>query len=497
MYRPPNTTVFMTMSTKALTMGRKSMAVCKRQDIPDILNKAAQGDTPPVYLIHGERFLCRNAADDLLDRLLPATDSTPEQRANHVHEIDGDREDFSRTLNLIKTYSLFPGRQVIRVTDTKLFHAKGVAKTLWDKLCKAHDAKELTSAGRYLTQFLEVVGMSVAGDGIEEITTLSPPHWRDLFGFAKPVDNLGWLEEIIDQLQKNDDSNIQAIEKSTAAAERFTRAFIAGIPPTNILILLAETIDKRNTFYKFIKDHGMVLDLSVASGSGKAARSDQEAIIKDLIQKTLAEFDKKIAPRALELLLERVGFHPVAVVRETEKLAIYTADAATITADDVNAVIGRTREEALYELTEALTGQRLNKALIILSRLLGNNIHPLAILATLRNHLKKMLLIHAARHLNQPHFEPGMTFAAFQKKYLPALKQGREDWTMLWAGHPYGLYLLFRQTARFDPTRLQNSLQEVLTAEYRLKGSTVPARLILENLLFKLLGVNPVEVLGT
>jgi len=468
------------------------MAVYRRRDIPDILNKAALGDTPQVYLIHGERFLCRNAADELMDRLLPPTEYTSEQRANQVHEIDGDHEDFSRTLNLLRTYSLFPGRQVIRVTDTKLFHAKGAAKTLWDKVCRAYSAKEPSSAGRYLAQLLEVVGISIADGGAEEIITLSPPRWRDLFGFTKPVDNLDWLKEIIDQLRGTDDRNVQALEKSTAAAERFTKAFTAGIPSANILILLAETVDKRNSFYKFIKDHGIALDLSVASGGGKAARIDQETIIKDLIQKTLVEFDKKIAPRALEMLLDRVGFHPVAVVRETEKLAIYAGDAATITTDDVNTIIGRTREEALYELTEAVGGQRLDEALIILDRLLGNNIHALAILATLRNHLKKMLHIRAALHVSQPHFEPGMSFPVFQKKYLPALKQGREDWTMLWAGHPYGLYLLFKQTARFDPTRLRNSLQELLAAEYRLKGSTIPARLVIENLLFELLGVNPV-----
>lgn len=472
------------------------MAICKRQDIPHILGQAAQGDTPQVYLVHGERFLCRNAADELLDRLLPATEYTTEQRANQVHEVDGDQEDFNRTLNLLQTYSLFPGRQIIRVTDTKLFYAKGAAKTLWDRLCKAYNAKELSRAGRYLAQLLGVAGISAADGGAEGITTLSPPQWRDLFGFAKPPDNMSWLQEIIDHLQEADGMNVPGAEKSQAAAEGFTKAFTAGIPPANILILLAETVDKRNMFYKFIKDHGIILDLSVPSGGGKAARSDQEAIVKDLLQKTLAEFDKKIVPRALELLLERVGFHPVAVVRETEKLAIYAGDAAIITADDVNAIIGRTREEALYELTEALTGQRLDETLIILGRLLGNNIHALAILATLRNHLKKMLLTHAAQGLAQPHYDPGMSFPVFQKRYLPSLKEGREDWSMLWAGHPYGLYLLFRQTAKFGGSRLQNSLQEVLAAEYRLKGSTIPPRLILENLLFKLIGVNTAEAHG-
>ncbi len=170
------------------------MALYKRKDIPLIVKKAAQGDPSQVYLIHGERFLCRNAADELLDCLLPVDQYTLEQRTNHLHEIDGDQENFSRTLNLLRTYSLFPGRQVIRVTDTKLFYAKSTAKTLWDKACKAFAAKELASAGRYLAQFLEVAGISTDDLQTEDISGLSSTRWRDLFGFAKPAENLGWIK---------------------------------------------------------------------------------------------------------------------------------------------------------------------------------------------------------------------------------------------------------------------------------------------------------------
>jgi len=470
------------------------MALYKRKDIPRIVKKAAQGDTSQVYLIHGERFLCRNAADELLDCLLPADEYTLGQRTNHLHEIDGDRENFSRTLNLLRTYSLFPGRQVIRVTDTRLFYAKSTAKTLWDKVYTAFAAKEFASAGRCLSQFLEVAGMSTDDLRPDDITGLSSTRWRDLFGFAKPTENLDWVKEIIDRLQESDESSGSAADQSPASADRFIKAFGGGVPAANILLLLTETVDKRNRLYKFIKEHGIILDLTVASGGSKAARSDQEGIIKDLLQKTLTDFDKKITPKGLELLLERVGFYPVAAVKEMEKLALYAGDTATITEDDVNEIIGRTREEALYELSEALTGQRLDEALTILGRLLESGIHALAILATLRNHLKKMLLIRSAQRLDRPQYSQSMSFPVFQKQYLPSLKDGREDWSMLWAGHPYGLFLLFRPTAKFSATRLQNGLTEVLAAEYQLKGSSLPNRLVLENLLFKLIPVNPAEV---
>ncbi len=470
------------------------MTLYKRKDIPQIVKKAAQGDIAQVYLFHGERFLCRNAADELLDSLLPDHQYSLEQRTNHLHEIDGDQEIFSRTLNMLRTYSLFPGRQVLRVTDTKLFYAKSTAKTLWDKACKASAAKELASADRHLSHFVELAGMSTADLRPEDITGLSTTRWRDLFGFAKPTENLDWIKEIIGRLQENDEQGGAGADQSPAAADRFIKAFEQGVPTANILLLLTETVDKRNRLYKFIKEHGIIVDLTVASGGSKAARSDQEGIIKDLLHKTLTDFDKKITAKGMALLLERVGFHPVAAVKETEKLALYTGDTATITEDDVNEIIGRTREEALYELTEALTGQLLDEALTLLGRLLESGIHALAILATIRNHLKKMLLIRSAQRIDRPQYSPSLGFPVFQKQYLPALKDGREDWSMLWAGHPYGLFLLFRQTAKFSTARLQNSLTEILTAEYRMKGSSLSNRLVLENLLFKLIPVNAAEV---
>jgi DNA polymerase-3 subunit delta len=457
------------------------MAVYKHNDISKALIDSKHGNILPVYLIHGERYLCRNASDELLDCLL----GEDEKRSSHLHEIDGDKEDFSRTENLLRTYSLFAGRQIFRVTDTKLFLAKGSAKNLWGRVQKAYEAQEPDQAARYFGQLLELSEIS-ATENADEFLSLSANRWKTIFGFAKPQGNLDWLQVLFERLRSEDAPSLPSQDKSEAA-ERFMKTFTAGIPTTNILILLAETVDKRNKLYKFIKEKGCIFDLEVDAGASKAARTEQEEIIKDLVNKTLKDFDKKIAPQAFRTLLERIGFHPVAAVKETEKLALYTSDNPSITSDDVNVIIGRTREEALYELTEALGAKKLETALLILERLLENGIHALAILATIRNQLKKMILIHSAQRLTAPQYSSKLPFPVFQKQYLPALKEGREDWAALWSGHPYGLFILFRQTANFSAGKLLAALREVLSADYQLKGSLVPPRLVLENLIFNLL----------
>jgi DNA polymerase III delta subunit len=65
---------------------------------------------------------------------------------------------------------------------------------------------------------------------------------------------------------------------------------------------------------------------------------------------------------------------------------------------------------------------------------------------------------------------------------------GREEWTsLLWRSHPYGLFMLFQQAARFRSEDLQEGLEELLTAEYRMKSSSIDSRLIMDSLLFNLM----------
>ena len=173
---------------------------------------------------------------------------------------------------------------------------------------------------------------------------------------------------------------------------------------------------------------------------------------------------------------------------ETEKLALYIGDREVVTKEDVDSIIGRTREEALYELTETVTSAKLEEGLNILAHLQDKGVHGLAILATLRNHLKKLLLVRSLQELKSPAYTKSISFKKFQNDYLPKLKEGREEWsTLLWKSHPYGLYMLFRQAAQFSCAALQDGLKEVLAAEYRLKGSPVDSRLVMDSLLFNLI----------
>ena len=448
------------------------MALIKRTELPAHLQSMEQGEQSAykIFLFYGERYLCREAADSLQKCLLASVGGA-------VNTIDGDAEDSGRTLGQLMNFSLLPGRQIFRVTDSRLFHSKNVASNIWSKVEQARTAKKETACRRQLLSFVSLGGLTPE-DSLAEVDT---GQWQALFGFARPAGDLGWADELLATVTKQKKS-----AGSGDIATRYVEAFKKGIPPNNVLLLTAESVDKRKQLFTFIKKDGLVVDCSVAAGASAAAQKGQKEVLREMVMKSLAGFQKKIAPRALQLLFERVGFHPVAVVMETEKLALYVGDRELITVEDLEAMVGRTREDALFELTDAFGKRQAARTLILLHRLLEQGIHSLAILATMRNYLRKMLIIRSLQLGSKPTWQSGMNAGQFQKTYLPALKE-RGVWGEMLKGHPYALFMSFSKAQEFSCMVLKRWLALLLQAEYRLKGAPLPPGLVLEELFMTML----------
>ncbi len=450
------------------------MPVFSRKDSHKLLTQIDQGQVSPVYLICGERYLCREMSQKVVARLLP----DEKQRVQNLKIIDGDQEDQENTLLLLRTYSLFPGRRVINVIDTRLFHSKNVSRSIWEKAKQAFSSKDFNQAGRYIHQFA-----SIAEIEADEISDFPANRWKSIFNFAKPKENLGWIKEI---LNSSDSSAAPKGKQGNDITDIFVETLEKGIPPSNILVLVADTIDKRKKFYKYLKDHCAVIDLSVDTGFSAAARKEQDAILQDLVTQTLAGYNKQIDPKILPAFLERVGFHPVAIVREAEKLALFADDTSRITKTHLDALVGRTREEALYEFTEAFATQNLSTATLLLARMRENGIHPLAVLAGLRNHIRKLLFIRAVQCSSLPAYSH-QTFPSFQKNYLPGLKEKYSPLPEFLTGHPFVLYKTFSQARNFSRNSLKKCLSDLLDAEFKIKSSSLPDFIIVENFLFNFL----------
>ncbi len=442
-----------------------------------------------VFLFFGERYLCREAADLLEQTLLGArrdqekgnTSGKKKQRGGVVHPIDGDQEDISRTLGQIMNFSLLPGRQIYRVTDSRLFNSKAVADKIWDKAVTAHEGGQAGLACKHLQSLMDLA--QLAAD--ESLTDLGPSQWKELLDFAKPVGDLSWVDSLIAGSRGLRDRGKGAGGVANLA-ERYLASLEKGLPAQNFLLLSADTLDKRKALFLFIKKNGLIVDCSVdAKSSSTAAKKVQKEVLLEMVKKTLNSCQKTMEPRTVDMLCERVGFHPVAVVMELEKLALFVDDRPLITGADIETMTARTREDALFELTEAFGNWQVAPTLLILGRLLENGIHVLAILATMRNFIRKLLLFRSMQLQAHPSWQRGMQADFFQKSYLPALK---EEWPGVESlnGHPFALYKGFQKAEEFSCSVLKEWSSLLLRAEYQLKGSTLPPSLIVEELFFSL-----------
>ena len=443
------------------------MALYTRETLPALLEQLEKS-TPRILLLFGERYLCRQAAEQVEKTLLRAGGS--------VHQIDGDQEDVFTTIANLRSYSLLPGIQLYRVNDTRLFHSRQVAKTIWERALKAHAEGRDEVAGRALRGLLEAGGLDPQSADAD-LDSLTPGEWRQCFGFDRPADELDWtracLATVLDR-----GSTTHRDHAPTDASEALSAALAAGLPANNVLLLLADEVDKRKKLFKLLKDEQVVIDLAVEGGAGAKAQKEQKAVLLDLVRQTLAETGMTMPPALIDLFLERVGFHPVAVVMELRKVMLSLGERRQINRTDLDTLVGRTRQEALFELTAVVGGLQLEQALAIADRLQDNGIHPLAVVATLRAFVRGLLLCRALQEQPGLSFHPSLTPAVFQQQHLPALKQ-LDPWAKEFTGHPYALYQQYKTAAGHPLSRLTGWMRLLLQAEFRLKGSpTAPATVV-------------------
>ncbi len=448
------------------------MPVFKRNQLATCYQQSRQQPFQ-AYLIFGHRFLCQECCQRLETLLL-------EKQAGSVHAIDGSREDPLTTIARLQSYSLLPGRQIFRVTDTRLLLSRRNSDVLWRGIVRAWQQGHHQRARRSLDNLLAFLDLQTEDLGPDP-GALDAEKWRQLFGFPKPEDDLSWLPLLLQQDPgSGKPQNGQGRDPEAMLQETLEHR----MPACNFLILLTEAVDKRKRLFKYLKKKQGVIDLSVATGATSQAKKSQEAVLRELVENTLQQFGKQLTPDVFPLLFERVGFHPSAVVMETEKLALGTGERQRITREDLNTLVGRTRQEALFELTGALGKKDLSTCLLICGRLQEHGIHPLAVIATLRNYTRSLLLYRALG--DRCGFRSSMSAAQFQHQCLEKLQQ-ETTWSKELHGHPYALYMQFKTAVAFTLNQLCGWLSLILAAEMRLKGSGTPAALILEHLLINML----------
>lgn len=457
-----------------------SSAANKPKDNPSdrcrtILDEVKAGNIVPVYLFAGEFPVTAGYVKSLVSLLLPS-----DSMEMNLHELSSESAAPGRCVEFLETRGFFPGRKVLLLRDPPFLHSSSTVSARWKTIMAALEKKDFARAGSMVSQILGILKISVA-----EVLELKPEELRM---------HLKWPgDEPIEPLKKFLENQGGAIMPSAKGMDKGAAEILIrwlkdrAAPEKSVMLIQSEVVDKRNAVYKAIKATGRVVDFNL-TGSTKQVRSQAGATVRKL----LADRQVSIESRAVELLLDLVGEGNIpALMKETEKLVSMVGTGGKgkkrITAADVKRLVSHQREEELFRLTGAIGRQDLNAALESLHLLLDQGVHPLAVLSTINNYIKKMLAITAAAPTVGTDSLEQASFNIFRNRLLPKLLKfyKHADQEPLKA-HPYALYMQCREAGKFNVKSLTKIVQLMPETDMELKGGAADPRLVLEMLVMKI-----------
>jgi DNA polymerase-3 subunit delta len=207
---------------------------------------------------------------------------------------------------------------------------------------------------------------------------------------------------------------------------------------TTCLLLEAGRVDRRQRWAKLVGARGVVRSCAPPS---------RPAELRGWIESRIREEGKRAERGTSTALLEQVGPDPDRLSSEIKKLVSYTGERTKVTPEDVARASGSDRPHAIFELTDAIGSRDRVRALRVLQRLLSQGEPPLALLAGLANHLRRML---RARECDP--LEPATVQRAL-------------------GVHPFAARKLVEQVGRIDRERLRFTLEVVARTDRALKGA--------------------------
>jgi DNA polymerase-3 subunit delta len=471
-------TVRRDLDKKKPAEGGPPMPVVTKENFSRLLTEIEQGTLAPIYLLFGESYLVGSALTQLTERLVPES-----QRGTNLQVVDGAQADFRAILDGLNTFALFSGRKAAVVLSARIFSSRADLSGLFARSRAAYETGALDAAARTLLEALAYAGWSL-DDLASEAWRGIPAHlWQQTFGVDRHEPDMVWIDAVV----------AHAMERGMAAPERRDEAALLeaalrrGFPSNHCLVVTAEAVDKRRSLYRLIEEKGVIVDFTVAAGTGREARTQQDALLKGLIRQTLGDAGKTMEPEALRLLMERVGFNLWALNNQLQQLIAFIGPEPAILREHVETISHHVREEALYELTAAVTAGSCASALALLYRLLDQGYHALQVLAALGNEIRRLI---AARDFIDTHLggrlDPAMPYGAFQKTVHPLIKSRLAAGSPLLSMHPFALHKTLVRSAAASLGKLTGSLHHLFAAELALKSTGVSPRAVLESVVLRI-----------
>jgi DNA polymerase III subunit delta len=268
------------------------------------------------------------------------------------------------------------------------------------------------------------------------------------------------------------------------ALEDLKEVLSQGFPDGVRFLLSASEVDKRRSFYKSLGKFAKVEQFDRID----ATRAGWEEEVQVVVHRLAAELNLSFEPEALEIFVRLAGADGRQLRNELEKIDLYVGEKRTITVEVVRALVAKSTSGVIWELGTCISKRQLGKSLTLLDQLIFQGETPIgilyaAIIPTVRNLLvtKDLLVRHNIRPPQAPfHFNAILGKMPEEAiRHLPRRKDGGIN--------AYALGLAACEAHRFQLAELIEGLEACLTANIQLVTTQLEAKLILSQLLVKII----------
>ncbi|MHB8420867.1 MAG: DNA polymerase III subunit delta [Myxococcales bacterium] len=427
----------------------KGVETSESGDLRQALAEIAAGRARSVYLLHGDEYLCRTAAQEIALALVPEA-----SRDLNLVVLDSAASPL-RVAEELRTVPMFRGTKAVWVQPAEFLAPRKAGRgDPWGKV------RELWGAGRRRDAARRLLAMAGrAGFALAELGRRTQEEWDRAGLPLKPGDG----EIISGVLELAGAEEMEIPEGDTRALEAL---LTGGLPPGHHLVAVAEEIDGASALAKLCRARGLEIERSLraAAGAGKRPEADAGALAREV----LASYGKSIPPDAARLLVSRVGSDARALASELEKLASYVGERPSIQAKDVLELVPQTAGEDYFALGNALEARDPRGMLLAIEAEIELGAPPLKILAGLAASLRALLSTRA--QLAEQGVQRGMSFQEFERRVLPKLAEadrraGRK------AQHPFRAFKRAEASLRWRRTELARALLLCAEADVALKRS--------------------------
>jgi len=454
------------------------------------LNKVLQdikaGNLFPVYLICGdENYIVKEAAQNLIEAILPE-----KEREISLETIEGDEEDWGKIIQSLNTYPMFGSRRVIAVKDTRIFLSKFTLEKIIEKSMERFEKKDINEA-------IRLFRIALGHLEIKEVNEISDKKWGKIAG--SDHESQTWINKMVEEClaqnltpipyEDNSDQLNNAIKVDGGGR---------GAPQNNILILVTEYVDKRKKLYKTINDIGVIIDFSIQRMRRDSADIEDEEMgaLSQKANELLKKSDKAFGKGAFETLANKTGFNMGIFLNELEKVILSVKDSKKIEVKDIEETVGRTKEDSIFDLQEAIGRRDLEGAMLYLGELLGQGEFYLVLLLGIAKEIWRLIM---AKEFIEDELKgkwnPKMDAEAFKKFIYFPIKRKQKESQMeeqkkrglnIFSLPPNVLLELLKSSVNFTKEELYQFIKLLAETDLKTKTTGIPPVQFLEKALVEI-----------